>query len=115
MGAKPAWYGYPHQCAQSLKSRHHARYAQFVLEQFKKEFKGEDWWASASIERTSMERCRANRGDPDRAAWKLRLVIRVSEEEAVERLAGAVKVPGGGTGEAVGLAFEQVPVDSTGD
>lgn len=107
MGAQPAWYGYPHQCAQSLKSRHHARYVQFLLEQFKTEFKHEDWWVSASIEPTSKERCKANKDDPDRAAWRLRLVIRVGEEEAVKRLAGAVKIGGRWYWRSVGIAFQQ--------
>ncbi|HWB09887.1 MAG TPA: helix-hairpin-helix domain-containing protein [Pirellulales bacterium] len=107
MGAQPAWYGYPHQCAQSLKSRHRARYVQFLLEQFKTEFKGEDWWVSASVERTSVARCRANKGDPDRAAWCLRLVIRVTEEEAAKQLAGAVKIRGRWQWRSVGIAFDE--------
>jgi hypothetical protein len=93
------------------KSHHYARYVEFVLKQLETEFKDEAWWVSASIERMSKERCRASKGAPDRAAWKLRLVIRVGEEEAVKQLAGAVKVRGRWYWRSVGIAFENAPAD----
>jgi hypothetical protein len=83
MGSKEAWYGLPHQQAQSLKSRLHSRYVQKVLAQFKKEFRGLPWWSDVEIERTNIERCRASKTNPDRAAW--RLIVRTDSPKEAAR------------------------------
>lgn len=90
MGSKEAWYGLPHQQAQSFKSRLHSRYVEKVLARCKKEFHAQWWWSSAEIERTNMERCRASKTNPDRAAW--RLIVRT---ESPKEAAAAMDVVDG--------------------